>query len=361
MVSLLSIFGRLLLFNNVVFSLSFINMEHEKLLILGYGRVGEAVAKVATLNNFPLVGSVIGTKRTIPMGTNIESYGNNNIRQIQFDSQEIPSLASQCRYLLVTIPATVNDDNSSKQSHGTESIDTMFQNIVNELPSNSWIGIISTTGIYGDHEGSWVTEDSECKCLDNKFLQYEAKWISWANECNLTLHIFRCAGIYSDDQSALHTVYRNGYESKTSGDNNPISDEKSKTNRIHVLDIAQAVVAAMRIHSSHQLQISEHNYRIFNLADNLPENRLVVFDYAAKLLMDMGFSVSGMKQQERQSKMIRTTDNIKRGSRRQTDRKLVSNSRMLKELLPDIGLRFPTYKEGLLSIINNKENPWWKQ
>ena len=133
---------------------------------------------------------------------------------------------------------------------------------------SSWIGIISTTGIYGDHESGWVTEDSECKCLDNKFLQYESKWIKWANECNITLHIFRCAGIYGDDQSALHTVYRNGYESKTSGDKNPIGEEKSKTNRIHVLDIAQAVVAAMRIHSSqrnnnlsnNQRQISEHSH-----------------------------------------------------------------------------------------------------
>lgn len=351
---------RLLLFGYRACSLNTnIGLEKENLLILGFGRVGKTVAEAAmtaTSSSCPLIGLIVGTKRKMIMTPDTIESVCNKVRQIQFDSDELPSVARQCRYLLVTIP--VADDMGS--------IDERFQNVVRELPSNSWIGIISTTGVYGDHKGAWVTEDSECKCVDQRYAQYESKWISWANDCRQTLNIFRCAGIYSDDQSALHTVYRNGYEPKA-GDRNRVDniDTKSKTNRIHVVDIGQSVTAAMRIHHNQRNLFNKNQeqlparYRIFNLADNLPEYRSVVFDYAAKLLIDKGISVSQVKQRSK-IEMGKGVIDSKRDNRRGTDRKLISNKRMLQELLPDKGLRFPSYQEGLVSILNNENNQWWK-
>lgn len=329
--------------------------SQSNLLIFGLGRVGLEVAKEATDIN--LVSQAIGTVRKQSQEDFENIPINTRIVRVHIDSHQLETIASECRYLLISIPPQYGELN--------ENLIAKFKNIVHKLHPGCWIGLISTTGVYGNHDGEWVTEDSECRCVDGnstaiQFLNYESTWATMAASAGHMLRIFRCAGIYSNDQSALHTVYKKGLEISATKKTN----EVSYTNRIHVHDIARAVVASMNQHDATSLlsemkledSLSTKAFRVYNLADNLPETRSTVLSYASDLFDGAGISIN----KNIESKQDITTRNVSnRGSRRQTDRKLISNKRMLTELFPDTGLTFPTYKEGLNSILDCKDNPWW--
>jgi nucleoside-diphosphate-sugar epimerase len=339
------------------------NLREGDFLILGLGRVGLEVARLAI--DHGVVDNVIGTVRHLPASQDDDSgIGNDDSTQrILFGDPNLCSLARRCRYVLVTIPPSRDQQ---------EYLDFLFQNVLNEIGPGCWIGLISTTGVYGNHDGEWVTEESECKCISGnsssagRFLDYEAKWKSWATMSNAhSLNIFRCAGIYSLDQSALHTVYRKGYECVTDQD----AKSKSLTNRIHVYDIARAVVFSMENFQSSEIRNdmslldsgNTDRFRIYNLADNLPESRDVVLSFAANMLKGIGVDVAtphplALAKGSIISPIVQSRN---RESRRLTDWKLVSNHRMLRELLPESGLTYPTYKEGLTNILEHRSNPWW--
>ena len=49
--------------------------------------------------------------------------------------------------------------------------------------------------------------------------------------------------------------------------------------------------------------------------------------------------------------------NSTRDRRRRMDQKRINNTKMKLELIPR--LKYPTYKEGLTDILQNRNNPWW--
>ena len=117
-------------------------------------------------------------------------------------------------------------------------------------------------------------------------------------------------------------------------------------------------------------------YRIYNLADDLPETRSVVLDYAYKILSDHGFINTERNYDNQEGKNVDSSisengslpanSSKRRLSRRQRERKLVSNDRMKSELLSstpgkDEGLKYPTYKEGLDAILMDASTPWQVQ
>jgi len=258
-----------------------------------------------------------------------------------------------------------------------------------------WIGLVSTTGVYGDHDGNWVDEESDCRCFAGastnattttaagRLLQFEtylkdrATAAAVSADGEVDVRIFRCAGIYGGDRSALHTVYKQQRKRSTgkigrgsSSNDNTSDDDRNDndvlTNRIHVDDVASAIVASMvrTAASDNQDDETTERFRIYNLADNFPESRRVVMEYAEQLLLEIenrtDYVAGGVVAVEEEAigKGGRRTTNAGRSSRRGTERKLVDNRRMREELLPV--LRYPTYKEGLRSILNDKSNPWWR-
>jgi nucleoside-diphosphate-sugar epimerase len=286
---------------------------HEKnLLIIGLGRVGSHIARHAK----PYFHTVIGTKRQ-PGSSDTKN------QIIPFEKAAIQTALTDATHVLITSPPPPNDD-------------TAFWEIINLLrSSNCWLGMISTTGVYGNHDGAWVTEESECYCHTStsagRLLQLE-RYLQ-TTTCNPA--IFRCSGIYGGGKSALHTVYKSGRSAS-------FAREDVLTNRIHVDDIAAAALACM----------CSNKTGVFNLADELPESRSAVLNFAADLLQGIGVDVP-----EESS----NTDNGSSGrsERRGIDRKLVSNTKMREQILPT--LQYPTYKEGLLSILEGRSSPWWQE
>ena len=69
------------------------------------------------------------------------------------------------------------------------------------------MGWVSTTGVYGDSDGNWVSEKNEPNHFKKKpkRLNCENEWI----QSNLPIQIFRLPGIYGPGRSTFETIRNN--------------------------------------------------------------------------------------------------------------------------------------------------------
>jgi hypothetical protein len=458
-----------------------------KLFIFGLGRVGQQVVQQSlrscdssnigtsnhhqhncstnnTTSNTKFFASICGTVRNVTLMLD-DSDSNNNttaihktenrnsilepdddgataIRTIPFshDNPNTDIIFNEIRngttHILITIPP--NSDpiiNDSLNQFYDQLIDTILvynknrNDRYNDCASSvcEWIGIVSTTGVYGNQNGNYVTEETECNVTASSsasqllYLTYEAQWkqriqrrrtvhtptknhtLSHNTGNHLTLCIFRCAGIYSNDQSALHAVYKKGYNnqmlptltsmattvSSNEADNNNRNGKgvniqyDDVTNRIHVYDVAASIFAAMTQQqvSKEHTDINHSNVsvaettaatiQVYNIADDLPESRTVVMQYATQLLLSLSSKnttnghgnilSTGPNSNVRLSSDITTSGtgiaNRTRDQRRRTDQKRINNTKMKQALIQQ--LKYPTYKEGLDDILQYPNGPWW--
>lgn len=306
-----------------VAALSTTNSGSRQLLVVGLGRVGTDCALMA-LDHFD---QVYGTVRNLD-GASMKQDG---IERVSFEPESLELIYQKCTHVLITVPQPKQLD---------PNLNRLFSSMQLNLPSDTWIGLISTTGVYGNHDGAWVDEDSPLLSKEKSnaalYISYENEWKQSADSRGQRLRIFRSAGIYDFSRSALHTVHKNGFRK-------PLQETNDVTNRIHSLDIARAVLASMN------KEDKDVPFRMYNLTDDAPESRAVVMERAAELLQSVGVTV------KEPAKPTDTTST--RGRRRLLDRKLVLNQRMREELIPD-GLLFPTYKEGLKAILKDPTAPW---
>ena len=334
--------------------------SENRLLVFGLGNVGSLVAERGSslqVNDIPFFQNVYGTTRTTKDIDGVQTIGFD-------DYQELIKIIPSCTHVLVTIPplnpSIDIDINSSNQHYCDPVLNNSKYSIKDILPANTWVGFISSTSVYGNHNGDWVTEDSETKCESGTraevYLKAEHEWRTAAKECDWKLHIFRCAGLYSDNRSALHTIRKNGVEvNKASTTKNG-----SPTSRIHEEDVSRAVLSAMNYN-----ELIPGNTSLWNLADDEPEVRSKVMAYGAQLLEEAKLLP---KNEEDESSSIQTVTNTKttttkpkqseRTSRRLVDRKRVNAQRMKDLLLPDGKLIFPTYREGLKSVLDSNRKKW---
>jgi len=397
------------------------NCRENKLLIIGLGRIGLEVADLAVEKE---IAEVFGTIRDSSLKeakgldgeTALENNSKMNLTQVPFDpvlvrkqlfgtkdkSKPNENCVVPASHVLFTIPLA-------------REIDPLMQAVLNEI--REWwtsiddqkndvsnneskvrcqskvLGILSTTGVYGNHFGKVVTEHSQLLCEKSSnadlYRKFEDDWIFLSKDDVVTkeimtadktsdthrarrLRIFRCAGIYDSSRSALHTVYKNlelsQSSKKTRNSTTPGRTTMNKTNRIHASDLARGVLSAMfQEVNGEDKDITNSEVRVYNLADDLPEARSVVISHAQDLLASIGFEQRAVRDEQFTTKFAKTTDNAvtfdKRSSnmrqkRRERESKLVCNKRMKKELFPDDGLLFPTYREGLDAIFNDPTTPW---
>jgi len=134
--------------------------------------------------------------------------------------------------------------------------------------SLNWVGYLSTTGVYGDTKGTWVNENTCPNPQQGRSIRRflcEKEWL----ETRLPVQILRLPGIYGPGRSA--------FESLLNGTVKMIDKPGQVFSRIHVDDIAGAVLFLINLYSQGK------NPTVVNVADDLPTNNLEVIDYAAKL------------------------------------------------------------------------------
>jgi len=136
------------------------------------------------------------------------------------------------------------------------------------LKNLKWVGYLSTTGVYGDAKGAWVDENTSPKPQQERSIRRFSCEKAWL-ETKLPIQILRLPGIYGPKRSA--------FESLLNGTTKMIDKPGQIFSRIHVDDIAGAVLFLINLYSQGK------NPSVVNIADDLPTNNLEVIDFAAKL------------------------------------------------------------------------------
>jgi len=185
----------------------------------------------------------------------------------------------------------------------------------------TWAAYLSTTGVYGDHAGGWVDEDTPLTPnteRGEKRVEAETQWLDLWRETGFPIHLFRLSGIYGPGRNQLLSI-RDGSARR-------IIKPAQVFSRIHVEDIARVLEASMA---------HPHPGRAYNVCDDEACPPQDVITYAAELLgrpvpPDIPFAEADL------SPMARSF---------YADSKRVSNARIRSEL--GVTLAYPTYREGL--------------
>jgi len=138
-----------------------------------------------------------------------------------------------------------------------------------ETPRLQWVGYLSTVGVYGDHQGGWVDETSECRPGSRRSvlrLAAEQDWLGFGKERGVPVAVLRLSGIYGPG--------RNAFVNLAKGTARRLVKPGQVFNRIHVLDIAGAL--------KHLAQNDAGG--IFNVTDDEPAPPQDVVAYAAELM-----------------------------------------------------------------------------
>ncbi|ATF19944.1 SDR family oxidoreductase [Phaeobacter gallaeciensis] len=184
-----------------------------------------------------------------------------------------------------------------------------------------WVGYLSTTAVYGDHDGAWVDEDTAVTPSSQRGRWRAAAEADWQAIPELPLHIFRLAGIYGPG--------RGPFAKLMAGKARRIVKPGQVFSRIHVDDIAQVLAAS----------IAQPNPgAVYNLCDNDPAPPQDVLGFAAELLglpipAEVPFDEAGMTPMARSF---------------YGENKRVANQRIKEDL--GVELLYPTYREGLRAV-----------
>lgn len=176
---------------------------------------------------------------------------------------------------------------------------------------------LSTVGVYGDHQGAWIDEDTEAASDSERAKARLAAEAGWRTIAGNRLTILRLAGIYGPDRNALARL-RDGSARR-------IVKPGQVFNRIHVDDIGRAIMAAVAIKAS----------GVFNICDDEPAPPQDVIAYAAKLL--------GLPPPPDEDYATATMTPMARSFYATSNR--IRNIRAKRDL--GLELAFPTYREGL--------------
>lgn len=296
----------------------------KKILIFGMGYVGQHLA-AALEGDY----QVIGTSRD---GSGKNQINWNATESTDLSNQAIAQQILQADAILCSIPPNENGDVVYAQ----------FGDLIKK--SNvKWLGYLSTTGVYGDHQGGKVDETTPLNAQNTRSknrISAETQWQKLENNINLvnspvptdrSVHIFRLPGIYGLGRSA--------FEALTAGRAKRIDmrlkqglqkGQKHFFCRAHVDDIVQVIVASLK------KQLSGVN--IYNIVDDLPAPQADIVEYAAQL---MGAEVPNLLS-EPQADMSDMAKSF------YVECKNMQNSKIKTEL--GVTLKHPTYKQGLNAI-----------
>ncbi len=190
-----------------------------------------------------------------------------------------------------------------------------------------WVGYFSSTGVYGDHNGAWVDETSECVPTGergHRRLKAEKQWLEFHKKYNLPVHIFRLSGIYGPGRNVL-TRIKNGTAQR-------IDKPGHYFSRIHVEDITSVLEASFQNPTPGE---------IYNLADDIPCPSLDVTDFGYDLLNIEKSALIPFEKAALSPGMLSFYN----------DNKRVKNDKIKTTF--KITLNYPSYREGLKNYMTN--------
>ncbi|MBW4707059.1 SDR family oxidoreductase [Roseobacter sp. YSTF-M11] len=277
----------------------------QTLLSIGHGFSARALAK----RLLPQGWRVIGTTRSEDKAAEIVATG---VEPLIWPGSDLGPALAQADALLVS---------AGPDADGDPTLRVLRDHIAAAAPHLGWVGYLSTTGVYGDHQGGWVDEASPLAPSTRRGQARVAAEAEWQAIAGLKLHIFRLAGIYGPGRGPFAKVRK--------GTARRIIKKGQVFSRIHVDDIAQVLEAS----------IAQPNPgAVYNLCDDDPAPPQDVIAYAAELL---GLPLPPAVDFE-------TAEMTPMARSFYAESKKVRNDRIKKEL--GIVLKYPDYRAGLQAM-----------
>ena len=283
--------------------------EIKGMLFFGFGFCAAHVAPLLAAEGFALT----ATCRTAEKARQLQADG---ITPLLLDGQPLSgeALAGIDHILLSAAPDETSDP----------ALPLLKEALASCAAQMRWLGYLSTTGVYGDHQGAWVDEDTPAQKVGargQRRVDAENAWGALADALNLPMHYFRLAGIYGPGRNQLASLKR--------GTARRIEKPGQVFSRIHVADIAQILRASMA---------RPHAGRAYNLCDDEAAPPQDVVTYAAQLMGVMPPPVIKFEAADL-SPMAQSF---------YADNKRLKNDRIKQEL--GVQLAYPNYRDGLKAL-----------
>lgn len=202
------------------------------LFIFGLGYSAGVVAQMAAAGGW----QVAGTSRSGRAGT------------IAFDDDPaVHAALARASHVLVSVPPDAAGD-------------PVLARYGDALAATgTWLGYLSSTGVYGDSGGAWVDESAVIAGRRGARNQADQDWLARG------ARVFRLPGIYGPGRSALDRVaQRRAHRIDLPG---------QVFSRVHVDDIARGVIAGFAAPPG-----------AYNLADDMPCSQNEVVEFACRLI-----------------------------------------------------------------------------
>lgn len=246
------------------------------------------------------------------------SLGRRTAEMLPFDatSRELARAISQADALLI----------SAAPAEGRDPVLAAFENEIAGAPRLRSVVYLSTIGVYDDSGGAWIDETAQTVSAPTgrgrARIDAERAWQALGRRLNLPIAILRLGGIYGPGRNGMIRLLRDTAHR--------VAKPGHVSNRIHVLDIAQAIDAAFARHAD----------GVFNIVDDEPASPSDQIAFAAQLLgIEPPPEISFAEAERLLSPMALSFYD---GCIRARNDKL--------KIGLGVKLRYPTYREGLRAL-----------
>ncbi|PTM97467.1 SDR family oxidoreductase [Mycoplana dimorpha] len=228
-----------------------------RLLVLGAGFSGRAIAQAFMAAGY----AVSGTTRSADKAAALAACG---IEALLFDGEAISEALGEAMRQTTHLVQSIAPGKAG---------DPLFREgvppISDLMPKLQWAGYLSTVGVYGDHQGGWVDEETKIHPVSTRSIERveaENRWLELSRESGIPVAVLRLGGIYGPGRNALRNV--------AEGTARRLVKKDQVFNRIRVEDIgASALFLAEGRHGG-----------IFNITDDEPAPPQDVVAEAARLM-----------------------------------------------------------------------------
>jgi nucleoside-diphosphate-sugar epimerase len=196
--------------------------------------------------------------------------------------------------------------------------------------------MISTTAVYGDCHGQWITEDTPAQPQTDRGkrrLHGEQQLLAWSEHTGVPVVILRVGGIYGPQRLPVKRLQQGL----------PILKEDISpfTNRIHEDDLAMICVAA-----ADKALLDMHKHAIYNVSDGKPGTM-------SRYFKDIARAVGLPQPPEVDIEIARQVLSAGMLSYLQESRR-IDNRKLLNEL--GVQLQYPDFAAGLAACVQQLQN-----
>ncbi|WP_112944847.1 MULTISPECIES: SDR family oxidoreductase [unclassified Rhizobium] len=284
------------------------------LVIFGCGFSGTAIAKAFMAEGF----RVSGTTRSVEKAAALRAQG---IEAFVFDGETLDATLIDAMRSATHLVQSI-----APREAGDPLLKLAGERIETLMPELCWIGYLSTVGVYGDHKGEWVSEETPCVPVSGRSkerLEAEAAWIAIGERIGIPAAVLRLSGIYGPGRNAFVNLAR--------GTARRLIKKDQVFNRIRVEDIG----ASARFLSDHKLG------GIYNVTDDRPGPPQDVIVEAARLM--------GVEPPPEQA--FETAELTPMARSFYGENKRVSNAKLKAA---GFSFAFPTYPQSLAQLLQNE-------